>query len=614
MEKVSGGPMTWYRTGSDVFAGGDAYRDRALLNGQTRDFAMTVSGIPTNSVSSPSGECLVDGNDMRQRMDGFGGGVVFLTPGSLDPVTDANMDTLFGSANASQLGLSLLRVRIDPNSNWSNALSDARKAITRGAKILATPWSPPAAMKDNTNTIGGSLLPAQYANYAAYLNNFAAYLATNGAPLAVISVQNEPDVTVTYESCHWTATQLQTFFHDNAAAITNAPVMMPESFQFNFALSDLTLNDATAAANVDIVGGHLYGASIQDYVNAHAKGKPTWMTEYLVNDQTWSAAFDTAQQIHECLTVGNMSAYIWWKCLGDTNGLVDASGVPQKRGFVMAQFSRFVPPGYYRIGATNSGNALITAFRDTNSGSFAIVAMNTDASNNTSQTFDLTNFATVATVTPWITSATLSLANQPAVTVSNASFTYALPAQSVVTFVGQANAVASNTAPILQPVADQTINAGVTLTITNVATDPDVPPQILAFSLLNAPLGAALTNLDATSALFTWRPPVNQANTTNLVVVQVADDGTPSLKATNHFNVIVNPIAQPALSLTNANGGNVSLVVNGPLGPDYTLWTSTNLTSWQALFTTNSPVTPVTLVDTNASADPVRFYRIQLGP
>jgi hypothetical protein len=200
------------------------------------------------------------------------------------------------------------------------------------------------------------------------------------------------------------------------------------------------------------------------------------------------------------------------------------------------------------------------------------------------------------------------------VTVSNASFTYALPAQSVVTFVGQANAVASNTAPILQPVADQTINAGVTLAITNVATDPDVPPQILAFSLLNAPLGAALTKLDATSALFTWRPPVNQANTTNLVMVQVADDGTPSLKATNHFNVIVNPIAQPALSLTNANGSNASLVVNGPLGPDYTLWTSTNLTSWQALFTTNSPVTPVTLVDTNASADPVRFYRIQLGP
>ncbi|MGD0206547.1 MAG: hypothetical protein ABSC89_02925 [Verrucomicrobiota bacterium] len=61
----------------------------------------------------------------------------------------------------------------------------------------------------------------------------------------------------------------------------------------------------------------------------------------------------------------------------------------------------------------------------------------------------------------------------------------------------------------------------------------------------------------------------------------------------------------------------MSLVATGAVGPDYTLWVSTNLMSWQVLFTTNSPVTPVTLVDTNFSdpfSAPVRFYRIQLGP
>jgi hypothetical protein len=62
------------------------------------------------------------------------------------------------------------------------------------------------------------------------------------------------------------------------------------------------------------------------------------------------------------------------------------------------------------------------------------------------------------------------------------------------------------------------------------------------------------------------------------------------------------------------SGGRVSLVATGAMGPDYTLWASTNLTSWQVLFTSNSPVTPVTLVDTNFNAHPVRFYRIQLGP
>ncbi len=183
---------------------------------------------------------------------------MFLTPGSLDPVTDANMDTLFGTANTNQLGLTLLRVRIDPTTNWSAALSDAQEAVARGAGVLATPWTPPASMKGNGSTIGGSLLAAQYANYAAYLNNFAAYMKTNRAALAAISVQNEPDITVTYESCSWTAAQFETFFDNNAAAITNAPVMMPESYFYNFAMSDPTLNDAIGVTNVAVVGGHLY--------------------------------------------------------------------------------------------------------------------------------------------------------------------------------------------------------------------------------------------------------------------------------------------------------------------------------------------------------------------
>jgi hypothetical protein len=95
----------------------------------------------------------------------------------------------------------------------------------------------------------------------------------------------------------------------------------------------------------------------------------------------------------------------------------------------------------------------------------------------------------------------------------------------------------------------------------------------------------------------------------------VAVSGNSSLSATNSFTVTVNPLAsQPALSSISVLGGQISLGVNGPVGPDYTVWTTTSLTSsWQALYTTNSPVTPLTLVDTN-SADRARFYRIQIGP
>ena len=574
-------------------------------------YTYTVSNLDAgvDGTAPSAGVCNINWSNVLQRIDGFGGGVVFLDAG-LDPVTAANMDTLFKTNNSSQLGLTLLRVRIDPGTNWANALSDAQKAVARGARVMATPWTPPAIMKTNNNIVGGALATNQYANYASYLNNFAGYMKSNGVQLAAISIQNEADFLATYESCLWNSSQFLSFFRTNAVAITNAPVMMPESFHYDQTLSDATLNDPVAVTNVSLVAGHLYGATIADYPNAHNKEKPTWMTEYLVNDQTIDAAIATGQQIYDCLNTGNMSAYIWWKALGDANGLVNASGVPQKRGFVMSQWSRFVRPNYYRIGVINNTNTSISAYKDTNSPNFAIVAINTNATTSVVQIFRLTNF-NASSVTPWITSATLSIAVQSSVTVSNASFTYTLPPQSVVTFVGQSGG--GNTAPTLMPVANQTINAGVTLVLTNVAADADSPAQTLTFTLLNAPANATLTTSSGTNGIFAWRPLVSQANTTNSISVQATDNGTPNLSATNSFNVIVNPLSQPVFGSIAVSAGQVSLGVNGAQGPDYTLLASTNLTGWQALFTTNSPLMPLTLVDTNFSDD-MRFYRIQVGP
>lgn len=600
-------PLFWQRVNSNPYASGAAYRNQTNIvsGGSTRDFALAVyTNIPP---PPPPSQCTVNWIDVRQRIDGFGGGVQFLNPGSLDPVPNSVMNTLYGT-NANQLALTLLRIGIDPSGNWNNQMFDAQKAVARGANILATPWTPPANMKDNTNRIGGSLLPAQYTNYANYLNSFVAFMAANNAPLKVISIQNEPDFNATYDSCLWTPAQFQTFFHDVAGLITNVLVMMPESLRSDPAYSDPTLNDPVAVTNVDVIGGHLYGVNtIVDYASAHNKGKPTWMTEFLLNYQTIDYAVFTAKQVHDCLTVGNMSAYIWWKAYGDANGVVNASGVPQKRGFVLAQWSRFVRPNDYRVGATNDGIGLVSAYKNTNSSQFAIVAVNT-INFPMEKTFTLQNFPAVNSVTPWITSTNSSLAVQSAVAVSNASFTYTLPVLSVVTFVGQP---ASNTPPVLAPVSDRTINAGVTLVITNVATDSDQPPQALTFSLFSStPTNATL---NATNGILTWRPLVAQADTTNQFIVKVTDSGTPGLSATNTFKVTANPLAQPAFSSISSIENGISLMINGDAGPDYTLLTSTNLTDWQALFTTNPPALPFSVMDTNLS-DPYRFYRIQINP
>jgi hypothetical protein len=176
-----------------------------------------------------------------------------------------------------------------------------------------------------------------------------------------------------------------------------------------------------------------------------------------------------------------MSAYIWWRTIHPTYAYDDLiiGATPNVTGYAVAQFARFIRPGYHRIDASASGNsAFITAVNNTNSGRFAIVAVNTNASTSIAQTFNLTNFPAVSSVTPWITSATLSLSNQTPVAVSGSSFTYTLPAQSVVTFAGQ-----SQVAPA-------------SIIISNVSYNPSGPVFVLTWnSTAGATYSVLRTNL-----------------------------------------------------------------------------------------------------------------------
>ena len=129
-----------------------------------------------------------------------------------------------------------------------------------------------------------------------------------------------------------------------------------------------------------------------------------------------------ALQIHDMLTIDQVNAWHYWWLIPyptDNESLVDPNGLPAKRMYVLGQFSRFVRPGYYRIGAANTGATFISAYKDPASGNFALVAINTNAADFT-QTFNLAGFNCVR-VTPWITSANLSLASQPAINLTNAT-------------------------------------------------------------------------------------------------------------------------------------------------------------------------------------------------
>ena len=618
------------------------YIDDVVFSGGT-----VVTNSSTNGVST------VDWNNVHQRIDGFGASSAWngswnAAEADLLFSTNNNISYLGGSYNGA--GLSLLRNHITyanntlvssvPSTVETNIMEMAQ---ARGAKVWSSPWTPAAGFKSlndiyDGNTAaaggidGGSFLGGDATNqaYASQLANYVASMKSKcGVNIYAISVQNEPDANVTnYEACQWSGTLVHDFVTNlynalSAQGFSSTKIMLPESQNWTdpHNIAGPAMTDPNAAAAVGIIANHNYvpnngvgdqsiPAAIQSY------GKALWETEVALlsgSDSSINNGVYYAQRIYLYLTQAQANAYhYWWLVASGNQGLLDTSAGPAKRLFTFGQYSRFVRPNNYRIDATSSQpSMLVSAYKDTNSAAFAIVVVNTNPSTDVLQTFNLTNF-TAATVTPWITSASQSLAPQTPMTVTNGSFAYTIPAMSVVTFAGQGITGQISLPPTLAPVADQTIGVGQTVLVTNVAMDAAVPPNTLTFNLLNNPAGATLTSLNGTNALFTWRAPVSQANTINLVKVSVTDNTT-SLSATNSFNVIVNAVTNPVIGSVNLSAGQVSLTVNGPQGPDYTLWTSSNLLSWQSLFTTNSPSIPLTVTDTN-SADPQRFYKFQIGP
>lgn len=367
----------------------------------------------------------------NQVIQGFGCATVF-RPTS--PLTTDELDRLFG-LGTNQVGLSILRIRVATDNSWrSIELANAKGAIQRGAKVIATPWSPPANMKTSNNLIGGSLITDSSASYAKYLNDFANYMSANGAPLYAISVQNEPDITVSYESCDWTADQMKNFIRDHGHLITSTKLIAPESFNNNQAYINTILNDAGAATHVDIVGGHIYGSGVVENLVAKNLNKEVWMTEHLDTNTTYTDNLNTAIEIHDCLTKANFSAYIWW--YGKRfYGPIGEDGMITKRGFIMSQFAKFIKPGAVRLGATSNsrGDVLISAYK--HAGKKIIIAIN-KSETIINQKISVKD-ATLNEVMPYTTTATKNLEAGAKIPANDNSFVFALPANSITTFVEQ---------------------------------------------------------------------------------------------------------------------------------------------------------------------------------
>jgi O-glycosyl hydrolase len=366
-----------------------------------------------------------------QSLTGFGG---INMPGWINDLTTDQADKAFGN-DPGQMGLTILRVRVPyDTTQFFREVPTAIRAKNHGAIVFASPWSPPAGMKSNNSTVGGYLLPEYYGSFADHLLAFASYMKNHDASLHAISLQNEPDVHVDYESCDWTSQQMIDFLKEQGSKLETTNIIVAESYHFNKNMTDPILNDTAVEKYVGIIGGHIYGGGLSDYPLAREKGKEVWMTEHFTESahsaDQWPLALDVATEINNCMKA-NYNGYVWWY-LRRFYGPIDDGGNITKRGYIMSQFSKFIRPGTTRVGAivTAAPNVDATAYKTDSS--YVIIVVNRNAT-SVDLEFTIQNGA-IDTLTKYSTSATKSLLNDGGISVSGNAFTATVDASSITTF------------------------------------------------------------------------------------------------------------------------------------------------------------------------------------
>jgi glucuronoarabinoxylan endo-1,4-beta-xylanase len=433
------------------------------------------------AAQAQTGTATVNWIDVHQTIDGFG--VFGGNFGSSGGFTTEQADFLF--TTSAGIGLSLMRTEVTTGGgvagNCSSIslscagpnVSSITAAATRGARVWAASWSPPASMKTNGSTIcntgsgSSSLSAGSYGAYATWLSNFIASVNTHaGVSLYAISPQNEPDACPTnYDGAAWSGTSFHDFIKTNlfptlaANGQGNVKIMLPEPGNWSaFAgFSDSCMNDSGCAADVGILAWHDY-YNHPTITNPYSGNQRFWETEASAGpgygptlnggnfDPSIADGLLWAAIIHSRLVTSNANAWHWWRGvetftdnegLLNTNSSVNPSGVIPKHTYVLGNWSKFVRPGWVRIGATANpvGEVSVSAYKDPNSGNFVIVAINQNGT-AVPLNFVLNGF-TAASVTPWVTSASLDLAQQPSISAGGGAFSSTLLASSVTTFVSK---------------------------------------------------------------------------------------------------------------------------------------------------------------------------------
>lgn len=375
----------------------------------------------------------VDSTQTYQGIDGFGytltGGSAYLISNMNAPQSTALLNETFGTNNVSYLRISIGASDLDATvfsyddmpagqtdptlANFSLSKDDQYLipvlkqilVINPNVKILGSPWSPPVWMKDNGNSIGGTLLPQYYSAYAQYFVKYIQQMKAKGITIDAVTVQNEPQHGGNNPSMVLSATQEADFVKNNlgpafqAAGITTKIIVWDHNCDnANYPIT--ILNDAAAKVFVNGSAFHLYAgdvSALSTVHNAHPD-RALYFTEQWTGA---SGTFDGDLKWHvKNVIIGTMRNWsrnaLEWNLANDPSynphtpggcteckGAYTISGSNYTRNvsyYIIAHASKFVPQGSVRIASSETADISTVAFL-TPAGKKVLIAVNNNAAN-----------------------------------------------------------------------------------------------------------------------------------------------------------------------------------------------------------------------------------------
>jgi len=396
----------------------------------------TVLSFGTAANSNPNID--VDTTQTYQTIDGFGftltGGSAYVI--NLLNATDKTnlLNEIFGNG-ANSIGISYLRLSIgasdltasvfsyddlasghtDMNLDSFSLSKDTVDllpilkqivAINPAIKIIATPWSPPVWMKDNSSTIGGSLQTQYYDVYAKYFVKYIRAMQANGIIIDAVTPQNEPLNPGNNPSLSMTAAEQTNFIKNNlgpafqSAGLTTKIIIYDHNCDHPEYATTI-LSDAGANAFINGSAFHLYAGDISALSTVHSAfpGKALYFTEQYTSS-TGNFGGDLDWHLKNVI-IGSMRNWsriaLEWNLANDPTfnphtpggcdqckGAITLSGtITRNVGYyIVAHASKFVPAGSVRIGSNITGGLQNVAFK-TPSGSKVLVVENDGTSATT---------------------------------------------------------------------------------------------------------------------------------------------------------------------------------------------------------------------------------------